>query len=125
MKIIDSYKNSKNQILENYTDKEIIRADLGALLATLIIFIPVVFVIVELTTVFLMLPYLMVIFIVSGFLTASLLYNLFKIAIFNSYKRTNSINFKVIVAFNMIISIVFIAIVALIISLIIIPKFVL
>ena len=125
MNIFKKYSNQLKLIEENYNKKEITRSYFGALLAVLIIAVPLILFLVQLFSIFLMRPYLMEIIAVIIFEILFLCLFIFKNSILKKYRIVEEISYKLVLLFEFISVSIFIIIIAVLIALFIIPLVVL
>ena len=102
MNIFKKYSNQLKLIEENYNKKEITRSYFGALLAVLIIAVPLILFLVQLFSIFLMRPYLMEIIAVIIFEILFLCLFIFKNSILKKYRIVEEISYKLVLIFEFI-----------------------
>ena len=125
MNIFKTYKDQTKLIEEKYSNKEITRAYFGSLIAVLILAVPVILVLVQLFSIFLMRPYLMEIIAAILIDVLLVLFIVFKNAILKKYNAFDDIKYNFILIFEGIVISIFVIILALIVGFVIIPIFVL
>ena len=125
MNIFKTYKDQTKLIEEKYSNKEITRAYFGSLIAVLILAVPVILVLVQLFSIFLMRPYLMEIIAAISIDVLLVLFIVFKNAILKKYNAFDDIKYNFILIFEGIVISIFVIILALIVGFVIIPIFVL
>ena len=125
MNIFKTYKDQTKLIEEKYSNKEITRAYFGSLIAVLIIAVPVILVLVQLFSIFLMSPYFMEIIAAISIDILLVLFIVFKNAILKKYNAFDDIKYNFILIFEGIVISIFVIILALIVGFVIIPIFVL
>lgn len=125
MNIFKTYKDQTKLIEEKYSNKEITRAYFGSLIAVLILAVPVILVLVQLFSIFLMRPYFMEIIAAISIDCLLVLFIVFKNAILKKYNAFDDIKFNFILIFEGIVISIFVFILALIVGFVIIPIFVL
>ena len=125
MNIFKTYKDQTKLIEEKYSNKEITRAYFGSLIAVLILAVPVILVLVQLFSIFLMRPYFMEIIAAISIDCLLVLFIVFKNAILKKYNTFDDIKYNFILIFEGIVMNIFVIILALIVGFVIIPIFVL
>lgn len=125
MNIFKTYKDQTKLIEEKYSNKEITRAYFGSLIAVLILAVPVILVLVQLFSIFLMRPYFMEIIAAISIDCLLVLFIVFKNAILKKYNAFDDIKYNFILIFEGIVISIFVIILALIVGFVIIPIFVL
>ena len=125
MNIFKTYKDQTKLIEEKYSNKEITRAYFGSLIAVLILAVPVILVLVQLFSIFLMRPYFMEIIAAISIDVLLVLFIVFKNAILKKYNAFDDIKYNFILIFEGIVISIFVIILALIVGFVIIPIFVL
>ena len=125
MNIFKKYSNELNLIENNYSKQEVRGSYLGSFLATMIIAFPVVLVLIQLFSIFLMRPYLMLIITALSFDVLFLLFIVFKNSILKKYRIVEEISYKYILIFEYIVTTIFVIIIALLLALVLIPLVVL
>ena len=125
MNIFKTYKDQTKLIEEKYSNKEITRAYFGSLIAVLILAVPVILVLVQLFSIFLMRPYFMEIIAAISIDCLLVLFIVFKNAILKKYNAFDDIKYNFILIFEGIVISIFVFILALIVGFVIIPIFVL
>ena len=121
MNIFKTYKDQSILIEEKYSSKEIKRAYFGSLIAILIIALPIILVLVQLYSVFLMRPYLMEIISSISIDIILVLFIVFKNAILKKYNVFDDIKYNFILIFEASIITIIVIILALIVGFFIIP----
>lgn len=125
MNIFKTYKDQTKLIEEKYSNKEITRAYFGSLTIVLILAVPVILVLVQLFSIFLMRPYFMEIIAAISIDVLLVLFIVFKNAILKKYNAFDDIKYNFILIFEGIVISIFVIILALIVGFVIIPIFVL
>ena len=125
MNIFKTYKDQTKIIEEKYSNKEITRAYFGSLTIVLILAVPVILVLVQLFSIFLMRPYFMEIIAAILIDVLLVLFIVFKNAILKKYNAFDDIKYNFILIFEGIVISIFVIILALIVGFVIIPIFVL